>query len=123
MGGDVVSLDSGCSALTPGAGQVEIICRLSADMSLAHVLLNGMVSLQLELMRSGTPYVESFCRRASLTAALPLALQVFTCARDRGLDGLSRELTLLLHDILRDRRIAGVTGCMLKVRHLGDDEP
>ena len=84
-------------------------------MSFADVLLDEIVSLQLKRIEDARSYVESFCGRASLTAALPLALQVFTCTRDRRLDGLSRELTLLLHDILRDGRIAGVTRCMLKV--------
>lgn len=75
------------------------------------------------MIRIAGSYVEVFCGRASLTAALPLALQVLACARDRRLNRLSRELTLLLHNILRDGRIAGIARCMLKVGHLGDDEP
>ena len=52
MGGDVVSLDSRGSALTPSAGQVEVICRLSADMSLADVLLDDNVSCGLKSSES-----------------------------------------------------------------------
>ena len=38
--GDVVALDSCGAALTPGAGQVEVVSGLAADMSLADVFLN-----------------------------------------------------------------------------------
>ena len=41
--GDVVSLDGGGSTLTPGAGQVEVVGRLSTDMSLADVLLSNTI--------------------------------------------------------------------------------
>lgn len=37
--GDVVALDSRGSALAPGAGEIEIVSGLAADMPLADVLL------------------------------------------------------------------------------------
>ena len=37
--GDVVTLDRGGSALAPGAGQVEVVRRLAANMALADVFL------------------------------------------------------------------------------------
>lgn len=39
MGGDVVTFDGGGPTLTPGAGQIEIVGRLAADMAFADVLL------------------------------------------------------------------------------------
>jgi hypothetical protein len=39
VGGDVVALDSGGAALTPRAGQVEVVGRLAADMALADMFL------------------------------------------------------------------------------------
>lgn len=41
---DVVALDGGSSALTPCACQVEVVGRLSADVSFAYMLLSSMVS-------------------------------------------------------------------------------
>ncbi len=41
MRGDVVPLDGRSSALAPGAGEVQVVSRLAANMSLADVLLNG----------------------------------------------------------------------------------
>ena len=37
--GDMVTLDGGGSALTPSAGEVEVVRRLAADVSLADMLL------------------------------------------------------------------------------------
>ena len=39
VGGDVVTLDGGGSALAPGAGQVEVVGRLAANMALADMFL------------------------------------------------------------------------------------
>ena len=39
VGGDVVALDSRGPALTPSAGEVQVVSGLAADMSLADVLL------------------------------------------------------------------------------------
>jgi hypothetical protein len=39
VGGDVVSLDGGGTALAPGAGQVEVVGGLATDVALADVLL------------------------------------------------------------------------------------
>lgn len=39
VGGDVVAFDRGGSALAPLAGQVEVIRRLAADMTLADMFL------------------------------------------------------------------------------------
>ena len=39
VGGDVVTLDGGGAALAPGAGQVEVVGGLAADMALADMLL------------------------------------------------------------------------------------
>ena len=39
VGGDVVAFDSGGSTLAPLAGQVEVISRLAADMTLADMFL------------------------------------------------------------------------------------
>lgn len=39
MRGDVIALDRRRSALTPGAGQVEVVGRLATNMALANVLL------------------------------------------------------------------------------------
>ena len=39
MGCDMITFDSCCSTLSPCAGQVEIVCRLSTDMSFADVFL------------------------------------------------------------------------------------
>jgi len=81
VGGDVVPLDRGGSALAPRAGQVQVVSRLSSDMSLTYVLLMTMVSTGgLESML-GT-YVKSLWGLASLTATLPLALQVLACGID-----------------------------------------
>ena len=39
MGGNLVTLDGGGSALAPGAGQIEVVRRLATDMALADMLL------------------------------------------------------------------------------------
>lgn len=46
--GDVVTFDSCGSALTPSAGQVEVVGGFSTDMSFAHVFLDEVVSLQVK---------------------------------------------------------------------------
>jgi hypothetical protein len=40
VGGDVVALDGRSSALTPGAGQIQVVNGLAANMALADVLLD-----------------------------------------------------------------------------------
>ena len=40
MGGDVVTLDRRGSALTPGAGQVEVVRRLTTYVSLTYMFLS-----------------------------------------------------------------------------------
>lgn len=40
VGGDVVTLDGRGAALSPGAGQIEVVGRLSAYVSLAHMVLH-----------------------------------------------------------------------------------
>jgi len=40
--GDMVTLDSGSMALAPGAGQVEVIRRFTADMALTNVLVESL---------------------------------------------------------------------------------
>ena len=40
MGSDVVSLDSGCLAVAPLAGQIQIVGTLPTDMALADVFLH-----------------------------------------------------------------------------------
>lgn len=40
MRGDVVALDSGSATATPLAGQVEVVCALAADVTLAHMFLS-----------------------------------------------------------------------------------
>jgi hypothetical protein len=45
MGGDVVAFDGGGSALAPLAGQVEVISRLAADMTLADMFLLNVSTL------------------------------------------------------------------------------
>ena len=39
VGGDVVAFDGGGTALTPGAGQVEMVSLLTTNMALADVFL------------------------------------------------------------------------------------
>ncbi len=39
VGGDVVSLDRRGSALAPGAGEIEVVCRLTANMTFADMFL------------------------------------------------------------------------------------
>jgi hypothetical protein len=41
VGGDVVAFDCGRPALTPSAGQIEVVCRLTTNMALADVFLNA----------------------------------------------------------------------------------
>jgi hypothetical protein len=52
MGGDVVTLDGGGTALAPGAGEVQVVGRLAADMSLADVVLQRLVSTTAHLLKS-----------------------------------------------------------------------
>ena len=40
VGGDVIAFDGSGSALTPCAGQVEVVGRLAADMALTNMLLS-----------------------------------------------------------------------------------
>ena len=40
VGGDMVTLDSGGSALVPPTSQVEVVCTLAANVLLADVFLN-----------------------------------------------------------------------------------
>lgn len=39
VGSNVVTLDRGGAALTPRAGEVEVVCRLATNMTLADVFL------------------------------------------------------------------------------------
>jgi hypothetical protein len=41
--GDVVALDRGGAALAPGAGQVQVVRRLAANMALADMFLRTML--------------------------------------------------------------------------------
>ena len=38
--GEVVALDSGSATAAPLAGQVEVVCALAADVTLAHMFLS-----------------------------------------------------------------------------------
>lgn len=40
VGGDVITLDRRGAALSPSAGQIEVVGRLSSYVSLAHMVLN-----------------------------------------------------------------------------------
>ena len=109
VGGDVVALDGGGAALTPRAGQVEVVSRLAANMTLADVFLLGGQRRPDALKKRWT-HIEGFSRGAALAASLPLALQIFT----RGVDTRRRircerwlELPLLLASFLSRRRIGG----------------
>lgn len=45
VGGDVVALDGGGTAVNPATGQVQVVGRLAADMALADVLIKGFSGL------------------------------------------------------------------------------
>jgi len=84
--GDVVTLDSSGATATPLTGQVEVVGRFAADVALADM------------------FIECLGRGATLSAALPLTLQILTSAVGKGCGRLAYEgsLTLLLwNDILR----------------------
>lgn len=69
--GDVVALDRGGAALAPGAGQVEVVGGLAADMALAHVLLEGWLVDATRRSRFGTvhraPLDSGIARRSPAT--------------------------------------------------------
>jgi len=48
VGGDVITLDSGGSALVPSTGQVKVVGTLATDMFLTDVFLSRRVSLGLQ---------------------------------------------------------------------------
>lgn len=113
VGGDVVALDGGGPALTPGAGEVEVVGRLAADMALTDVFLFWSVRWvrEGEQRARRITHIEGFGRVAALAASLPLTLQIFTGRVDTGrrlvLNQRLLELTLLLNDILRSRWVGG----------------
>lgn len=45
VGGNVVALDGGGTAVNPSTGQVQIVGRLASDMALADVLIEGLGGL------------------------------------------------------------------------------
>lgn len=45
VGGDVVALDGRGTAVNPSTGQVQVVGRLAADMTLADVLIKGLGGL------------------------------------------------------------------------------
>ena len=52
--GDVITLDSGGTAVAPLAGEVQVVGALAANMTLADVILRGVSVSDLTAMRSGT---------------------------------------------------------------------
>lgn len=59
MRSDVVALDGSRSALTPCACQVEVVGRLSADMSFTYMLLSSMVSFcEIEIQETHRLHIE-----------------------------------------------------------------
>lgn len=58
VGGNMVAFNSGSPALVPSTGEVQVVCALASDVLLANVL------------------EESLCRRAALTAFVPLTREV-----------------------------------------------
>jgi len=68
---DVVALDSRGTACTPLAGEVQVVCRLAADVTLADVVL-VCVLVACRIENIDVAYIEGFRRSASLAAANPL---------------------------------------------------
>lgn len=100
---DVIALDSRGTTTPPLTGEVEVVRRLPANVALADMFLvtrlatRSCLGKQLKGFRT---YIESLGRRAALSAALPLALQVFTGTIGKRSAGLAdqRSLALLLWD-------------------------
>lgn len=78
MGSNVVTFHSGRAAEIPAAGQVQVICALTADMTLADVLLFTPINscTRKEGSRAGQTDIERLGRVAALGALLPLTGEV-----------------------------------------------
>lgn len=89
MGGDVIALDGGGTALVPTAGQVEVIRALASDVFIADMLLYSMsyASYASRVASPGSTYEKGLCGRAALAALVPLTRQVVV-----GGDGRARSL-------------------------------
>ena len=62
--GDVVAFDGGCVALSPCTGQVQVIGRFTANMTLAHMLLM-IISIDLRETEEFHEMEEGLTYRAS----------------------------------------------------------
>lgn len=58
--GNVVALDRGGTALTPSAGQVEVVCRLATNMAFTNMFLVMIRCCTERGEGEGSTYIEGF---------------------------------------------------------------
>lgn len=76
--GDVITLDSYCTASAPLAGEIEIVGAFAADMALAHVILREVLATDVATSDAFATWdVSTRCAHANPITMMPLGGQTF----------------------------------------------